>query len=54
MGDHYVCKGECGGVSETQGACGNETCSMHGEMMEACNCNDGQHGRTEIEAEVAV
>lgn len=40
---HYICTGECGGVSDNPGTCQAEDCSKHGEPLVACNCNDGEH-----------
>lgn len=40
---HYVCTGECGGTSDTQINCGTEGCSMKGQPMAECNCEDGKH-----------
>ena len=40
---HYICTGGCGGVSETPGVCQTEGCSLHGEALKECNCEDGKH-----------
>lgn len=40
---HYVCKGECGGVSEEKKKCSADGCSMYGQELEECNCIDGRH-----------
>ena len=40
---HYVCKGECKGVSLTPGVCQAGTCSRHGTPLEECGCEDGTH-----------
>ncbi|MFA6427882.1 MAG: hypothetical protein WCW16_05620 [Candidatus Magasanikbacteria bacterium] len=40
---HYVCTGECGGISDTPGTCQAESCSMHDEPLTACSCTDGEH-----------
>ena len=47
---HYVCTGECGGVSDTPKNCGDETCSMHGHPLVKCNCTDGQHAEVKTKA----
>lgn len=40
---HYVCKGECGGVSNDPKKCEDESCSMFEKDLEECNCTDGRH-----------
>ncbi len=40
---HYVCKGECKGVSEAPVSCGAESCSLHNHPLVECNCEDGSH-----------
>lgn len=37
---HYRCAGECQGVSSSPGACRAEECSMRGEPLEKCECED--------------
>lgn len=44
---HYICKGGCKGVSEEFGFCQAQSCAHHGEMLEACECEDGKHGEQE-------
>ncbi len=46
---HYVCKGECNGVSQTPGTCSADSCSEHNHDLQACDCTDSTHG-TEKEA----
>ncbi|MDP3974856.1 MAG: hypothetical protein Q8P88_01020 [Candidatus Jorgensenbacteria bacterium] len=41
--EHYVCKGTCGGVSETPGVCQAENCPRHHAPLEKCECEDGRH-----------
>ncbi|MFC1615819.1 alkylphosphonate utilization protein [Patescibacteria group bacterium] len=43
---HYICKGGCGGVLDEIGICETEGCANQWEMMEECNCEDEQHGKT--------
>ena len=43
MAKHFVCTGECGGVSAKAQSCGDEECSMHGEPLVECDCKDGKH-----------
>ena len=40
---HYVCTGECGGVSDIPGVCGITTCSNFDHDLMECNCTDGKH-----------
>jgi hypothetical protein len=42
---HYICTGECAGVSEKPGTCQTPTCSKHGELLSECDCEDGKHGK---------
>ncbi len=41
---HYVCKGGCGGILNEIGICETDGCANQWQMMEECNCSDGQHG----------
>jgi hypothetical protein len=41
---HYICTGECGGMSEKPQKCMAEYCSMYGKPFAECNCEDGKHG----------
>lgn len=40
---HYICKGECKGVSEKPVSCGDKECSLHDHPLTECNCSDGEH-----------
>ena len=40
---HYVCKGECNGVSDKPGVCNSESCSKYKHPLVKCNCKDGEH-----------
>lgn len=42
-GRHYVCTGDCKGVSQTPGTCQMESCPKHTQPLTECNCADGQH-----------
>jgi len=42
---HFVCTGECNGVSETPGTCQAENCSFYGVPLKECSCDDGQHAQ---------
>lgn len=48
---HYICTGGCEGVSEKPGVCQAEDCAKHGEPLEACECEDGEHFGSFAEAE---
>ena len=48
---HYVCRGECAGVSDAPGVCQAEDCARSKEALEACDCEDGSHGDAGSEAE---
>lgn len=54
MEKHFTCKGECGAVAEMEKVCENETCSMKGQMMAECNCEDGMHGKEKEETNINV
>jgi hypothetical protein len=40
---HYVCTGECHGVSDHPQNCQAEGCSMHDKPLVPCDCEDGKH-----------
>ena len=44
---HYICTGECAGISEKAGVCQSPTCSKHGQPLSECDCSDGKHGKDE-------
>lgn len=44
---HYICTGECAGISEKPGVCQSQTCSKHGVPLMECDCRDGKHGGNE-------
>ncbi|HLC19863.1 MAG TPA: hypothetical protein VJK72_03015 [Candidatus Nanoarchaeia archaeon] len=41
---HYICEGDCGGVSNKKKNCGAEDCTCFDEPLTACSCSDGKHG----------
>lgn len=43
MSEHFVCTGECGGVSDKPKVCDDPNCSMHGQSLQPCDCADGKH-----------
>jgi hypothetical protein len=40
---HFVCAGECGGVSDHPKNCEAKACSFSGEPLHECRCEDGMH-----------
>ena len=47
---HFICTGECKGMSDHPGTCQDEACSKHDEALEHCECDDGKHnGRQDID-----
>lgn len=40
---HYICRGECHGVSPTPGVCQTQNCSKISQALEPCACQDGSH-----------
>lgn len=40
---HYVCTGDCKGVSNELGICETESCPRYHEPFVPCNCLDGTH-----------
>jgi len=40
---HYVCTGDCGGVSPEPGMCQAMECSQHGEPLVSCDCREDAH-----------
>ena len=40
---HYICSGECKGVSNNPGNCQAAHCSMYGKPLIMCDCEDGKH-----------
>lgn len=41
--NHFVCTGECGGVSDHAGVCQDPNCSKHGQPLIECNCETNEH-----------
>lgn len=37
---HYICTGECGGVSEKPGVCNAQSCTKHNQPLVECNCKN--------------
>ena len=40
---HYVCTGNCGGVSDHEKNCDTQSCSRFGQPLKECHCQDGKH-----------
>jgi protein PhnA len=51
---HYICKGSCGSSLDELSVCESEDCTSQWEMMETCECEDGQHGIEAAEEELIV
>lgn len=43
MAKHFVCTGDCGGISDKAGKCQADECEMHKQALVECNCKDGEH-----------
>lgn len=43
MKKHYVCSGECKGVSDNPGSCRAKDCSKHEQKLKPCECEEGDH-----------
>lgn len=41
--EHYVCTGECRGVSDVPKMCGALGCHKKEKPFTECNCEDGKH-----------
>ncbi|MEK7650484.1 MAG: hypothetical protein AAB364_01275 [Patescibacteria group bacterium] len=39
---HFICT-ECRGLAEAPGVCQTPDCTQNGDMLEECNCEDGEH-----------
>ncbi|MDP3941643.1 MAG: hypothetical protein Q8Q49_05035 [bacterium] len=48
---HYICTGECEGVSDKPGTCQAESCSKFHQPLIECNCTDGKHGAVKMHEE---
>lgn len=42
--NHYICSGECQGVSDKPGVCQADTCPKHNQPLIECDCSDNKHG----------
>ncbi|HLC75171.1 MAG TPA: hypothetical protein VJH88_04945 [Candidatus Nanoarchaeia archaeon] len=40
---HYICAGECGGVSKSPKNCGADVCNKKSMPLLRCNCKDKAH-----------
>jgi len=45
--EHYVCLGDCEGVSDKTGVCQAPSCITFGQPLSPCNCTDGKHSKME-------
>lgn len=41
---HFLCAGSCQKTYEEEGVCLTEGCDKQYELLENCDCEDGQHG----------
>jgi len=46
---HFVCLGECEGVSETPGTCQAVECENFNHDLVTCDCEDGMHNKVKSE-----
>lgn len=51
---HFICKGSCAARVDELTICEQENCSSQWEMMESCECTDGEHGKDLVEEELIV
>jgi hypothetical protein len=49
---HYICTGECEGVSEKPGVCQAPNCSRHNQPLVECECQKEDHIKI-LEEEIA-
>ncbi len=52
--NHYICLGECEGVSNNPGVCQASDCNRYNEKLVPCHCADGDHRvlRAEVEDDI--
>ena len=43
MTKHFICMGECEGVSNEPGTCQAKECSMYKEPLVPCECDEPEH-----------
>ena len=51
---HYICLGECEGISNTPGVCKATDCNRYNEKLVECNCADGDHRISRAEHEDTI
>ena len=51
---HFVCNGDCKGVSETPLNCGMKNCSKNNIKLKACFCEDNNHKGLIVEKPVLI
>ncbi len=49
--EHFVCKGDCKGVSDHAKKCEDANCPNFGKDLELCTCEDGKHEISKPDAE---
>jgi len=52
--NHFICLGECEGVTGLPGVCQAPDCSHFEQKLVECNCADGDHRVVRTEPEDAV
>lgn len=45
---HYVCLGDCEGVSDKPGTCQALECITYQQPLTQCNCTDGKHNKMQL------
>ncbi len=45
--EHYICTGDCNGVSQNPGLCQDKSCSKHNKPLIFCDCDTSENHRTE-------
>jgi len=43
MRSHYICVGDCEGVSDKPGTCQDKECDLYQKQLVECGCVDGLH-----------
>ncbi len=40
---HYICTGDCQGISDKPGSCQANTCQKYNKPLTECDCSDNKH-----------
>lgn len=46
---HYICTGDCKGVSDKPGNCQTASCPRFNQPLIACECTNGKHNREDLD-----